>query len=350
MSGPKNYKSSFPTSISEKISPSNPHGDDSNKMNKEKLHQQKVRDDLIQKQEQVFKEGELLTFIRVRFPGQARSFVYLLKKGQEFRYGERVLAMSERGLALGYINSFPYQLSFNHSMLPLLTIEKSAGNEELLTDQEFKEKEFEAKKLCESLIEKLKLVMEITHVEFTQLGKKVVFYFTSPERVDFRELVKLLVPKLKLRIELRQIHFRDRTAGLGGIGICGRQLCCCSFQNKHPHVSMKMAKNQNITLTPNKLGGLCGQLKCCLQFEDEAYQELKLKLPAIGSIIEAVNGDIGRVERQHILSGQFEMVTTEGIRKRYGAHLYDPNRPIPNKEIDAHHFDYIRDETFHLIT
>jgi hypothetical protein len=170
----------------------------------------------------------------------------------------------------------------------------------------------------------------------------------APARVDFRGLVKDLVAELKLRIELRQISVRDRAASQGALGPCGRELCCSSFLSRYGNVNIKMAKNQNLTLNYSKLNGVCGQLKCCLQYEDEVYDEKRKTLPREGRIIQTRDGERGKVFRLHILSEQFDLLTNKGKIKRYTAYYFE-------KEIEPHkarmpdRFDHISDETATII-
>ena len=201
-----------------------------------------------------FKVGQELTFIRVRFPGNAKSFPFLLGK-RTFRYGQTVNAMSDRGMAVGYINSFPYTKKYKSEMGQIRSIAHLASREDIEKEQHLIDKEKQAEELCIRLIDKHSLDMTLTHVQYIQYGKKAVFYFTAPARVDFRELVKDLVGELKMRIELRQISVRDRAAALGAIGACGLQTCCSSFLQRYGQVSMKMAKNQNLALVPSKING-----------------------------------------------------------------------------------------------
>ena len=215
-----------------------------------------------------YQKGDLLRFVRVRFPGNSKSFPFTIGD-RYFQYGQKIIAPSDRGMALGYINSFPYEVPFQKSMLPLKYINKVATEKDIEEDCQYIDRQKNAEVICIDLIEKYKLDMNITHVEFTQFGKKAVLYFTAPSRVDFRLLVKELVTQLKTRIELRQISGRDRAAAIGGIGICGRQLCCSSFLQKYGNASIKMAKNQSMMLVGNRINGVCGQLKCCIQYEDE---------------------------------------------------------------------------------
>ena len=294
-----------------------------------------------------FKEGQILRFVRVRFPGNARSFPFLIGK-RRIEYGQKVVAMSDRGMAVGYVNSFPYEVPFNKSMLPVRSISKVAQEEDMVKDREAYRQQKEAENICNDLIEDFKLDMQLTHVEFTSFGKKAIFYFIAPARVDFRDLVRDLVGKLKTRIELRQISVRDRSASIGGIGPCGRELCCSSFLTKYGNVGIKMAKNQDLTLNFSKLNGVCGQLKCCLQYEDDVYREKRARLPKEGDFISTHTGEIGRVDRLHLLSEQFVMMTNRGVRKRYVVDLYKDTLDRDTANFPKE-FDSISDETHKVI-
>jgi cell fate regulator YaaT (PSP1 superfamily) len=294
----------------------------------------------------LFKHGDILNFIRVRFPGNAKSFSFYMGD-RKLMYGQKVVAMSDRGIAVGYINSFPYQLVYTKDMPAIRSILRVATEEDLQTERETYKKQKEVESLCIDLITKHQLDMNMTHVEFTQFGKKVVFYFTAPARVDFRGLVKDLVGELKLRIELRQISVRDRSASVGGLGPCGRQLCCSSFLSRYGNVNIKMAKNQDLTLSFNKLNGVCGQLKCCLQYEDEVYSHKRRNLPRIGQFIETYNGDRGVVERLHILSERFDLLTDRGIMRSYSIGQFKAELPQDYRMPDR--FDHIADERSNVI-
>ena len=294
-----------------------------------------------------FKEGQILRFVRVRFPGNSRSFAFLVGK-RRIEYGQKVVAMSDRGMAVGYVNSFPYDVTFNKSMLPVRSISKVAMDDDIEKDREAYRQQKNAENICNDLIEEYKLDMHLTHVEFTSFGKKAVFYFIAPARVDFRDLVKDLVGRLKTRIELRQISVRDRSASVGGIGPCGRELCCSSFLTKYGNAGIKMAKNQDLTLNFSKLNGVCGQLKCCLQYEDEVYREKRSRLPREGDYISTHTGEMGRVDRLHLLSEQFVMMTNRGIRKRYVVDLYKETLSKEEAQFPQE-FDSVSDETFKVI-
>ncbi|MFL5783844.1 MAG: regulatory iron-sulfur-containing complex subunit RicT [Bacteriovoracaceae bacterium] len=294
-----------------------------------------------------FKEGQILRFVRVRFPGNSRSFPFLIGK-RRIEYGQKVVAMSDRGMAVGYVNSFPYDVPFNKSMLPVRSIAKLAEDEDFVKDKDSYRKQKDAENICNELIESHKLDMYLTHVEFTSFGKKAVFYFIAPSRVDFRDLVRDLVYKLKTRIELRQISVRDRAASVGGIGPCGLELCCSSFLTKYGNVGIKMAKNQDLTLNFSKLNGVCGQLKCCLQYEDDVYKEKRSRLPKEGDFITTHTNETGRVDRIHLLSEQFDMMTNRGIRKRYVVDLY--KETIKREDANfPNEFEMVTDETHKVV-
>ena len=294
-----------------------------------------------------FKEGQILRFVRVRFPGNSRSFAFLVGK-RTIDYGQKVVAMSDRGMAVGYVNSFHYDVEFNKSMLPVRSISKLANDEDIVNDKKAYHQQKNAENICNDLIEEHKLDMHLTHVEFTSFGKKAVFYFIAPARVDFRDLVRDLVGKLKTRIELRQISVRDRSAAIGGIGPCGRELCCSSFLTKYGNVGIKMAKNQDLTLNFSKLNGVCGQLKCCLQYEDDVYREKRSRLPREGDYITTHTGEIGRVDRLHLLSEQFVMMTNKGIRRRYVVEQYKDTLDKETANFPKE-FDSVSDETHKVI-
>lgn len=294
-----------------------------------------------------FEEGQPICLVRVRFPGHNKSYPFLIGK-RKLIYGQKVVAMSDRGMAVGYTNSFSYELPFKKNMLPLRYISKVANQEDIEKEKEVYKKQKDAENLCQNLIEKHNLDMNLTHVEFTGFGKKVVFYFVAPARVDFRGLVKDLVSELKLRIELRQISVRDRAASMGALGPCGRELCCSSFLSRYGNVNIKMAKNQNLTLNYSKLNGVCGQLKCCLQYEDEVYGAKRKRLPDEGKFIKTKNGERGRVNRVHVLSEQFDLLTNRGFIKRYVSSMFD--REISRDDAKfPDRFDNISDETATVI-
>jgi len=295
-----------------------------------------------------WKEGDEVTFVRVRFPGNSRSFPFLVGKRQ-YAYGQKVVAMSDRGMDVGYINSFPYTVTFKKAMLPIRSIANVANQKDL----EEMQGNFRQQKLAEReaviLIDKLGLDMQITHVEIIQFGKKMVFYFTAPARVDFRELVKQLVGKLKMRIELRQISVRDRAAALGSIGACGLATCCSTFLKNYGNVSIKMAKNQNLALIPSKINGVCGQIKCCIKYEDDVYADKRKLLPREGNFVQAKNGDKGKVTKLHILIEQFDMITEKGQIRRYAKAQFSDGKRLGKEYKFPDSFNHVVNETSNVI-
>jgi cell fate regulator YaaT (PSP1 superfamily) len=299
-------------------------------------------------EESRFKEGQILTLVRVRFPGHAKAIPFLVGN-RRFSYGQKVVAMSDRGMAVGYINSFPYKKTFDKSMLPIRTISKIATEDDLRKQKQNLSAEKNAELICVRLIDKHKLDMVLTHVELVQFGKKAVFYFNAPARVDFRGLVKDLVGELKMRIELRQITLRDRAAALGAVGPCGQGTCCSTFLEHYGNVSIKMAKNQNLTLLPGKLNGCCGQIKCCIRYENDVYSAKRLLLPKEGTILQALNGDIGRVRTLLVLEERFEMITTEGKIRLYVADQFASGKVMPSDYHFPQVFENVFDETSKVI-
>jgi len=298
--------------------------------------------------ESKYKEGQKLTMINVRFPGNAKSHPFLLGK-KKLNYNQKVLAMSDRGMTIGYVNSFPYEVDYHPSMQPIKSVSQIPSEADIKAKNDLEYKEKQTEDICKTLIDKHKLDMIITHVEIIQFGKKAVFYFNSPSRVDFRGLVKDLVSELKMRIELRQISIRDRAAGLGAISSCGQKTCCSYFLKDYGNVSIKMAKNQNITLLPGKINGVCGQIKCCMRFENEHYTEKRESLPKENAIIQTKSKDIGKVIRLNLLESTFDLITSNGVKRRYyKTEFSNPDSYVTNPDFPSR-FDHIIDETSQII-
>jgi len=295
-----------------------------------------------------WKEGDEITFVRVRFPGNSRSFPFLQGK-RTFAYGQKVVAMSDRGMDVGYINSFPYTVKFKKDMLPIRSISKAAMIEDIEAMQGNIDEQKKAQMKASHIIARLNLDMQITHVEIIQFGKKMVFYFTAPARVDFRELVKQLVGELKMRIELRQISVRDRAAALGSIGACGLATCCSTFLKNYGNVTIKMAKNQNLALIPTKINGVCGQIKCCIKYEDHVYTDKRKTLPKEGLFLKAANGDVGKVTKLHILIEQFDMITEKGQIRRYARSQYADGKVMGKDYQFPNSFRHVVNETSQVI-
>ena len=210
--------------------------------------------------------------------------------GMDLKPGDLVMANTPGGIDLGTVVTVP--MDFDDSLVPddIEPVLRTATDKEIERGQLKKVKEKEAYDLCLELIEKHELDMNLIDAVFTFDGKKVTFFFTSDNRVDFRELVKDLVSSFRARIELRQIGSRDQAKLVGGIGMCGRELCCCTFLNKFAPVTLRTARDQGMSLNPGKLNGACGRLMCCLQFEKDAYADARKRLPKTGKRIRTPDG------------------------------------------------------------
>ena len=213
------------------------------------------------------------TIIGVRFR-KAGKIYYFEPNGLEVEVGQHVIVETSRGVEYGTVVLSPREVSDEAITSPLKPVIRLATEEDDATEAANKEKEKEAMAICREKIAKHELEMRLLDCEYTFDGNKVLFYFTADGRVDFRELVKDLAAVFRIRIELRQIGVRDETKIVGGIGICGRPLCCHTHLSDFIPVSIKMAKEQNLSLNPTKISGVCGRLMCCLKHEEETYEEL----------------------------------------------------------------------------
>ena len=195
---------------------------------------------------------------------------------------------------------------------PLKEVTRIATEEDLKRVKRNREKEKEAFVICEQKIKKHQLQMKLVGAEYTFDNNKLLFYFTADGRIDFRELVKDLASVFRTRIELRQIGVRDETKMMGGIGICGRELCCKTFLSDFAPVSIKMAKEQNLSLNPGKISGLCGRLMCCLKNEYETYEYLNSRLPGVGDFVTTPDGVKGQVQSVNVLRQTVKVLTEQG--------------------------------------
>lgn len=215
--------------------------------------------------------------------------------------GDGVIVETARGEEFGDVASGPMEVEEEKVVAPLKPVMRVATEEDWNQRRLYASKESEAFSVCLEKIQAHKLDMKLVDVEYTYNGSKVVFYFTADERVDFRELVKDLAYVFKTRIELRQIGVRDEAKMLGGLGPCGRPVCCKTFLDDFRPVSIKMAKEQNLSLSPTKISGLCGRLMCCLQYEEEAYESMRKVMPKVGKEIETPDG-VGVVTENNVLT------------------------------------------------
>ena len=215
--------------------------------------------------------------------------------------GSHVIVETARGIEYGTVLIAPKEVDDKAVVQPLKPVIRVATPEDDKTEQRNKEKEKEAYKICLEKIAKHKLEMKLVEAEYTFDNNKLLFYFTADGRIDFRELVKDLAAVFRTRIELRQIGVRDETKILGGIGICGRPLCCSTYLTEFAAVSIKMAKEQNLSLNPTKISGVCGRLMCCLTNEEETYEVLNSQLPSVGDNVTTSDGLTGTVHSLSVL-------------------------------------------------
>lgn len=219
----------------------------------------------------------------------------------EVKRGDHVIVETARGVEYGTVVSAPRQVEDDKVIQPLKSVLRIANQRDDEQEMNNRQKEKDAFKICQEKIRKHQLEMKLIDAEYTFDNNKVLFYFTADGRIDFRELVKDLAAVFKTRIELRQIGVRDETKILGGMGSCGRTLCCHSHLSEFIPVSIKMAKEQNLSLNPTKISGVCGRLMCCLKHEEETYEELNRQLPHVGDFVNCSDGAKGEVHSVNVL-------------------------------------------------
>lgn len=238
--------------------------------------------------------------IGVRF--RTAGKIYFFSPGKfEVKRGDQVIVETARGVEFGNVVMGPKEVKDEEITQPLKTVIRLATEDDRRVEEKNRKKEKEAFQICLEKIHKHGLEMKLIDAEYTFDNNKVLFYFTADGRIDFRELVKDLAAVFKTRIELRQIGVRDETKILGGIGICGRPLCCHTYLSEFAPVSIKMAKEQNLSLNPTKISGVCGRLMCCLKNEQETYEYLNRKLPGVGDIVTLPDGMKGEVSGVNVL-------------------------------------------------
>lgn len=232
----------------------------------------------------------MIKVVGVRFK-KAGKIYYFDPVDIEVNKGDSVIVETARGIEFGQCVVGTKEIREEDIVSPLKTVIRKAGDEDIIRHRENQLKEKEAYNICVEKIQHHKLVMKLIDVEYTFDNNKVIFYFTADGRVDFRELVKDLATVFRTRIELRQIGVRDESKMVGGLGPCGRPLCCSSFLGDFAPVSIKMAKEQNLSLNPTKISGICGRLMCCLNYEQDTYEDIRKRLPRAGSIVETPYGN-----------------------------------------------------------
>lgn len=238
--------------------------------------------------------------VGVRFRNVGKIY-YFNPKNYNVKVGDHVIVETARGVEYGRVVLEPRSVKEDEVVHPLKEVLRVATKEDEDHEAENRQKEKEAFKICKKKIREHELDMKMIDAEYTFDNNKVLFYFTADGRIDFRQLVKDLASVFKTRIELRQIGVRDETKILGGIGICGRTLCCHTYLSEFAPVSIKMAKEQNLSLNPGKISGVCGRLMCCLKHEEETYEELNRRLPNTGDYVTTDDGLKGEVSSVNVL-------------------------------------------------
>ena len=243
--------------------------------------------------------------IGVRFKNVGKIY-YFAPGGLEIKSGESVIVETARGVECGLVVFGNKQVDESEIVAPLKAVIRIATEDDMKQIEKNRLKEDEAFGICEEKIAKLGLKMSLVDVECTFDNSKLLFYFTAENRVDFRELVKELASVFRTRIELRQIGVRDEAKMLGGLGICGRPFCCSSFLGDFQPVSIKMAKEQSLSLNPTKISGTCGRLMCCLKYEQDGYEELLKITPKFGAVVDTPSGR-GTVTDVNLISGKMHV-------------------------------------------
>ena len=228
--------------------------------------------------------------ISVKFKENGRAYSFD-PAGIKAEQGEYVIVETQNGTEIGTVSAANHEVAKDAIVKPLKKVIRKATEKDMARREDNKIKEKEAFGICEELILAHKLDMKLVEVEYSFDANKIVFFFTSDGRVDFRELVKDLASRFHTRIELRQIGVRDEAKMLGGLGICGRPYCCKQFLNDFQPVSIKMAKEQGLSLNPTKISGSCGRLMCCLKYEQDAYEYLNSLTPSVGSTVKTPEGN-----------------------------------------------------------
>ena len=267
----------------------------------------------------------MIKVIGVRF--RTAGKVYFFDPGKlEIKQGDHVIVETARGIEYGTVIGAPREVEADKVIQPLKSVLRIANQKDDEQEASNRQKEKDAFKICLEKIRKHGPQMKLIDAEYTFDNNKVLFYFTADGRIDFRELVKDLASVFKTRIELRQIGVRDETKILGGIGICGRPLCCHTHLSEFAPVSIKMAKEQNLSLNPTKISGVCGRLMCCLKNEEETYEELNKKLPNVGDYVTTDDGLKGEVQSVNVLRQLVKVIVDVGDEKEIQEYRADQLR------------------------
>lgn len=275
----------------------------------------------------------MIKVIGVRFR-QAGKIYNFSPADFQVKVGDHVIVETARGIEYGSVVQEIREVADDKVIMPLKSVIRIATEEDDKKAIENNEKEKKAFKICKEKIAKHGLEMKLIETEYTFDNNKVLFYFTADGRIDFRELVKDLASVFKTRIELRQVGVRDETKMLGGIGICGRPLCCNTYLSEFIPVSIKMAKEQSLSLNPTKISGICGRLMCCLKNEQEAYEELNSNLPDIGEKVKTFDGFKGEVVSVNVLRQKVKIVVEVDDEREIKEYAIDELKFKPKKKFN----------------
>ena len=272
--------------------------------------------------------------IGVRFRQAGK--IYFFSPGKlEIKPQDRVIVETARGVEFGKVVTGPKEVEDDKITQPLKSVIRIANEEDYKKEEKNREKEKEAFNICLEKIRKHGLEMKLIDAEYTFDNNKVLFYFTADGRIDFRELVKDLAAVFRTRIELRQIGVRDETKIRGGIGICGRELCCHTYLSEFAPVSIKMAKEQNLSLNPTKISGVCGRLMCCLTNEEETYEYLNSRLPNVGDYVTTDDGLKGEVSAVNVLRQLVKVLVEVNDEKELREYQADQLKFKPKRRRDV---------------
>lgn len=272
----------------------------------------------------------MVKVIGVRFRSVGKIY-YFDPQGMNISRGQHVIVETARGIEYGQVVLGNTDVSEEKVVPPLKSVLRVATPEDDRQEEENKKREKEALVICRERVAKHGLEMKLIDTEYTFDRSKILFYFTADGRIDFRELVKDLASVFKTRIELRQIGVRDETKIRGGIGVCGRPLCCSTYLSEFVPVSIKMAKEQSLSLNPTKISGVCGRLMCCLKNEEETYEELNSRLPGVGDWVTTKDGKKGEVQSVNVLRQLVKVVITNNDEKELVEYKVDEIRFTPRR-------------------
>ena len=276
----------------------------------------------------------MIKVVGIRFQ-RAGKIYYFDPLDYDLETAMHVIVETARGIEMGTVLIPPKEVDDDKVVQPLKPVIRIATDDDEKVIEKNKEKEAEAYVICKEKIAKHGLDMKLVAAEYTFDNNKLLFYFTADGRIDFRELVKDLASVFRTRIELRQIGVRDETKMLGGIGICGRELCCRSYLTNFVPVSIKMAKEQNLSLNPTKISGVCGRLMCCLKNEQETYEYLNSRLPSVGDSVITPTGMHGEVSGVNVLRQLVKVVVDNGEEKELQEYAVDDLKFTPRRRRDV---------------